>query len=283
MVARRPRDLGCLPESGLTELTPKEYIMLERNTDRDWELLGQEDPYFGVCTHPRFHRQNLDENQREAFFETGREHIASVMAIIKKHIDPNPAIKHALDFGCGVGRLLIPLADMAGEVTGVDVSPSMLREARKNLTACGKTNVHLIEADDELSKAGASYDFIHSFIVFQHIPVRRGEKLLERLLHHLSDGGMGALHFSCAREDHRRQWVLWVKKYIPLAAIAINLIKGRRARAPEIHMHLYDLNRIMKILQDAGVGHVHSTFTNHRGELGVMLYFKKTGAQKTIA
>jgi hypothetical protein len=33
------------------------------------------------------------------------------------------------------------------------------------------------------------YDFIHSYIVFQHIPVERGKRIFEKLLAHLETGG----------------------------------------------------------------------------------------------
>lgn len=39
--------------------------------------------------------------------------------------------KHALDFGCGVGRLTQALAAHFDEVTGVDISPSMIKLAKK--------------------------------------------------------------------------------------------------------------------------------------------------------
>jgi SAM-dependent methyltransferase len=253
--------------------------MFERNTDRDWELLGQEDPYFGVCTHPKFRRDNLNEHHREDFFSSGRNHIAKVMETIRTHFDPAFTIKRALDFGCGVGRLVLPLSDVAGEVTGVDVSPAMLSEAQKNIEQQQKKNITLVQADDHLSKLDGLYDFIHSYIVFQHIPVRRGKILLNRLLEHLAPGGIGVLHFTYDRVSHRGDWILWVKRYVPLAAMAINLINGRSLRAPEIHMHLYDLNRIMNMLQRAGIENLHNTFTNHSGELGILIYFRKPNSR----
>src|SRR5277367_1629330 len=101
------------------------------STDHEWEEWGRRDPYFGVLTHPRFRRANLTEAAKSEFFESGRLHVEYVMQVVRKHIDADFTPKRALDFGCGVGRILIPLAQVTQEVVGVDVSPSMLHEAKR--------------------------------------------------------------------------------------------------------------------------------------------------------
>ncbi len=53
-----------------------------------------------------------------------------------------------LELGCGTGRLLIPLAEAGYRVTGVDLSPTMLRIARAKAEAAGVAErVTLIEGD----------------------------------------------------------------------------------------------------------------------------------------
>ena len=105
------------------------------NSDRDWELFGKTDPYYAVLTAPEFHGQ-LSAAARAKFFGLGEEHIETMLSIIRERLDPAFAPRHALDFGCGVGRLLIPLGRRCDEVTGVDISSSMLAEARRNCDAC---------------------------------------------------------------------------------------------------------------------------------------------------
>ena len=110
--------------------------------------------------------------------------------------------RRVLDFGCGVGRLVLPLSRLCEEVVGVDVAEAMLSEAAANCRQAGATNVRLIRGDDRLSGVTGPFDFIHSFIVFQHVPVQRGLVLLERLLDLLAPDGVGALHFTyhCRRK-----------------------------------------------------------------------------------
>jgi hypothetical protein len=45
-------------------------------------------------------------------------------------------------------------------------------------------------------KARREFFFLHSFIVFQHIPARRGANILREMPRRLSENGVGALHFN---------------------------------------------------------------------------------------
>ena len=49
-----------------------------------------------------------------------------------------------LEFGCGTGRLMYPWVKQNLEVTGVDLSKSMLSKAEKKLSRLGKKRNHLL-------------------------------------------------------------------------------------------------------------------------------------------
>ena len=249
--------------------------MFNRNTDKDWEKFGKDDPYFGVFTHDKFRKINLTDENREELFKTGFDYINDVLEKIRQHIDQTFMIKKALDFGCGVGRLVIPLANVAKEVTGVDVSDSMLNEAKKNCEARSLNNVVFVKSDDSLSLLNGKYDFIHSSIVFQHIPVTRGERIFENLIAHLESDGVCVVHFTYAKNYTIRKLVPFVKKYIPLSNVLINLIKGRNLFAPQMQMNPYNVNHLFLTIQKANVFDCYTEFTNHGGELGIVVYFKK--------
>src|SRR5690348_8156867 len=118
------------------------------STDSEWEAWGARDPYYGVITLPKFRSAALTPETRAEFFRSGHDHVAHVLATIRTHIDPAFAPQRVLDFGCGVGRVLIGLADIAPEIVGVDVSPSMLAEARRNCDEQGGSHVKLAVSDD---------------------------------------------------------------------------------------------------------------------------------------
>jgi 2-polyprenyl-3-methyl-5-hydroxy-6-metoxy-1,4-benzoquinol methylase len=141
------------------------------NTDSQWERFGVIDPYFGVLSHPQFHKEELTEETRAEFFRTGEEHVAAVFTAIHSKLDPNFSPSRTLDFGCGVGRLLPGFAMRSREVVGYDISPGMIAEAQKNVKLPNVTMTMLMDG---------TFDFVHSYIVFQHIEPKRGMRILVR-------------------------------------------------------------------------------------------------------
>jgi SAM-dependent methyltransferase len=98
-----------------------------------------------------------------------------------------------LELGCGTGRLLIPLAEAGYRVTGVDLSPEMLRIARAKAAAAGVADrVTLIEGDYADAPLDESYCL--AFVVmnsFLHLDTQ--ERQLRALRHwhaHLTPGGL---------------------------------------------------------------------------------------------
>lgn len=250
--------------------------MFQGKTDKDWEFYGKSDPYFGVVTWDKFKRDNLDSRSKQDFFQTGEAYIAATLNNVEQYFCPNFHPTHTLDFGCGVGRLAIPLAATSTSVTGVDVSTSMLEEGQANCQELGIDNIKFIQGDDTLSNVSGTFDFIHSFIVFQHIPTPRGERILERLLNLLSEDGIGVLHFTYFHDSNRWQSFKYqAYKQLPWLWSLKNRIKGLSPR-PLMEMNLYNLNTIFHILQDHGCHHLMVRFTHHSQRTGgAIIYFQK--------
>ena len=146
---------------------------MTNDTDSDWEVWGKKDPYYGGCTQDSYRLCQMTDESRAEFFQAGEQRIHQILDHCRRHIDPEFNPKRALDFGCGVGRLLIPVAQVTEHATGLDVSVSMLEEARKNCEERSLNNVTLLKSDDELSLLKGDFDFVYSHIVLQHIPVDR--------------------------------------------------------------------------------------------------------------
>lgn len=244
-------------------------------TDRDWERFGATDPYYGVITHEKYRKGRLTDESRAEFFRSGEAHVEELFGVIRRRIEPSFSPKRALDFGCGVGRVILPLAGCVEHVVGADVSESMLAEARRNCEDRAVRNVTLAKSDDDLSSITGTFDFIHSVIVFQHIPVRRGERIFDGLLERLEEGGVGVVHFTYAKSYRPRRILPWVKRHVPFVREVINLIRGRRYDAPEMQMNDHDLNALFRLLQRRNVRNLHVQFTDHGGDLGVLIYFQK--------
>jgi SAM-dependent methyltransferase len=259
-------------------------IRTHMNTDLAWEEWGKRDPYFGVITDPKFRSQALSDDAKREFFESGRQHADHVMQMIHQHIDSAFRPSRMLDFGCGVGRLVIPFAATVNEVTGLDVSPSMLEEARRNCDERGIANVKLDVSDDFLSALSGRFDLIHSFIVFQHIPPERGRIIFRKLLSHLAPGGVGALHFTYSKSQYSSTNGVPPRPVPSLAdrsrtasldtTLLANMATSSSAD-PEMQMNPYNATELLFITQTAGVSRLHAEFTDHGGELGIFLFFQK--------
>jgi hypothetical protein len=121
------------------------------------------------------------------------------------------------------------------------------------------------------------FDLVHSFIVFQHIPVRRGEQILRQLIALLANGGLGAIHltYSDTRSQLHRA-VSALRKNSSIAHGLMNLMRGAPFSRPFMQMNSYSINRILDLLLDSGCSNVHIEFSGHSGIRGIMLYFQKT-------
>jgi len=236
----------------------------QTNTDRAWEYFGRHNPYWGVVTAEQYRGQDLAEAVKEAFFASGQQHVDELMTAIRTHIDPNFRVETALDFGCGVGRILIPLAKMCTSAVGVDISEAMLAEAKVNCLQQGIDNVTLVQSDDNLSELAQRFDFVHSYIVLQHIAPKRGYVIIRKLLELTTDTGVAALHLTYFDPaSPRAQWRTKLYKHVPFLFRARNLLKGRPADEPLMQMNCYNLNKVLQLVQSAGFDRCSCHFTNH--------------------
>ena len=277
--------------------------MSANNTDHDWEKLAHDDPYWSVLTQDRFRTKVLDEEGRREFFLSGEKYIDWVFSMIHQHVDAQFHPVKGLDFGCGVGRLLLPIARHCQAAVGIDVSETMLGEAEKNRQAAKAENISLVKGDDDCSGLAPGFDFINSFIVFQHVPCSRGIRIFRRLVELLNEGGVGAVHCTYSRSSFPID--MEAANYIPAASGGFrggrhhlagikHAMQNRLARsfrpkvvssenrpepgqssAPTMQMNSYLLNLLFQILQQAGVREMHVAFSDHGGALGAVLFFKK--------
>lgn len=243
------------------------------STDRQWELLARNEPFWSVATFDRFRRENLtDENKRE-FFQTGEDHVERLFQLVRERFNPNFAPERSIDFGCGVGRVLIPLAKRSIEAVGVDISKTMLQEARREAEARQVTNVKLIEGDDQLSAVEGPFDFVHSLIVFQHIPVQRGEMLFRELIKRMRHGGVAAIHFIYTKK---------FEPYRPTLRTRWRRLRHRVRRAfqsllgnPQMQMNDYSMSILLRILQEQGVKRTYVELFDHEAYYGAILMFQQ--------
>lgn len=243
----------------------------------DWEQLGAVEPYFAVLTEPRYLKASLSEEDLRAFHESGERDVRGFLESAGGLLGP-VTITNALEFGCGVGRLTLPLARVATHVVGVDASPSLLAMARERAAATGASNVEFLDVGQLDTLAGRRFDFLLSYIVFQHIPTADGERYLARLLALADAEATAVLHFTLSRPGGRVLRALRSLRAKSRLLHRIVSLLRRESPLPYMQMNPYDRSRIEAILASHGFRAAGLLPTNHGGVEGAIFIARKTRA-----
>ncbi|MDZ7761286.1 MAG: class I SAM-dependent methyltransferase [Desulfovermiculus sp.] len=241
-----------------------------RNTDNDWMEIGKNEPYFGVLANPKFLKKNLSDEILNEFYDSGQEDVNALISVFNRYFDKFQP-KKALDFGCGVGRMTVPMAKYVPSVVGVDISEYMLNEARKNFERFSVNNIELFGSLPD----NHFYDWINSLIVFQHIPPKRGYEILENLLRKINIGGFVSLHFTIFRDKNHLDEIYRDIECCMYDGDTIKVLSRKEQSLGDMTMYEYDLNQILSILVDNGLINVYMEHTNHGGCHGVKIFSKK--------
>jgi SAM-dependent methyltransferase len=255
----------------------------QRNTDEDWERFAQTNPYFAVLTDERFKGTDLEGEEREIFFSSGQQRIDEVFQVLGSHFGCPERVDVSLDFGCGVGRLLLPLARRSSLALGVDVSRTMLQICAANARQECLTNIELLSGIDALTNLHRDVDLLTSAIVFQHIPPEIGYQHLRELLSRLKPGGFGYVQLTYANEI----WHIGGESYNPGVSFGYYQRIGNQLmklatqpveKPAEMQMNHYNLNEVMVLLLENRVNEHFARHTNHGGHIGIELFFRKSSA-----
>src|SRR5262249_53281634 len=193
----------------------------------------------------------IDAAARAEFFRTGEHQVEQTLRTIRERFDRNFNPARALDYGCGVGRLLIPLARQVKRVVGCDISSSMLGESKANCERLGLTNVSYVRADDQLSAVDGKFDLVFSDAVFQHVHPQRVDLILRALLERLEQGGICVVGFVIDTPSFRRV-ARWIKRYVPLVDRVVTTGRGPFGGSNVLESHVYPLERVVARLMEAG-------------------------------
>lgn len=235
-----------------------------KNATDFWQVVGQENPYWGVATHDKFLGTELSPNLSCEFFQSGAVEINSSLNVLHWLCGFKGTPGNAIDFGCGVGRLTIHMAKVMGHVYGVDISSGMLDKARKHIAENGLQNISFSTIIPDVET-----DWINSFIVFQHIPPKEGYRLLAELLSHLRGGGVFSLHFAIYQTGN-------VYKELGDCSFDGERIKlYDDFRVSEMPIYSYDASHVFKIIYQNNIGEFMVRHVDHGGLHGMWLFGRK--------
>lgn len=100
-----------------------------------------------------------------------------------------------LDVACGTGVLMPDYLSRGAEVTGIDISPEMIKLAKQKYAGTG---VRFICGDVEAADVGQDFDAIVVYNAFPHFP--DPERLIFRLSGLLAEGGILTVAHGMSRE-----------------------------------------------------------------------------------
>lgn len=248
-----------------------------RDTDQDWRLLAERDPYWGVLSDDAFHRDAMDAASLQRFMQTGEDYVANLYALIQRHLVADFQPQRVLDVGCGVGRLLLPMARRAEQAVGVDIAPAMLTLTAQAAQAAGLGNLTLLPSDDTLSRLEGSFGLVNCYIVLQHIPPERGYQLISAMLARLAMGGVGSVQVTYAKarkflehETHKARYY----RRDGLATIDI-MPTDWQPQPGTVTMYDYDLNQVSAIVASVAGHPMLMLPTSDDSHLGMHYVFQR--------
>jgi 2-polyprenyl-3-methyl-5-hydroxy-6-metoxy-1,4-benzoquinol methylase len=226
---------------------------MKRDHAAAWEELGRRDPHWAILSEPGKQGSWDDEE----FFATGR---LEVDATLKDVGDLLVAHNAALDFGCGLGRLSQAMAPHFASVTGVDVARSMVEGAQARNAFPDRVS-YVVNTAATLPFDDASFDFVYSNLVLQHVPPPGAEGYISELVRVLRPGGVLVFQELSHRAPSLRNAVL---RFVPAGARRI----ARRTRhrwAASMTMDGVPREKVMALI-GAGGGEVVDVRDDGAGE-----------------
>jgi 2-polyprenyl-3-methyl-5-hydroxy-6-metoxy-1,4-benzoquinol methylase len=140
----------------------------------------------------KYLKKNLDKNNIEAFYKTGKVIMAQIENTLRRCGEWNTLNRNnCMEYGCGVGRVTIQLAKEFEIVTALDISQGHLELAKKRMDALEIKNVKLQRVDSlNIFEYLPKYNFIFSIIVLQHNPPPIIARIIEYFFQLLENEGI---------------------------------------------------------------------------------------------
>jgi SAM-dependent methyltransferase len=133
----------------------------------DWDLRARENPRHYVATLQ-------DQWTDSEFFNSGSVWINHyILPDLQLICQGRPTSEmRILEIGCGAGRMTKPLSSVFGSIDAVDISAEMIAHATSALNDRSNVKFHVTSGADLSIFSDATFDFVFSALVFQHIPRR---------------------------------------------------------------------------------------------------------------
>lgn len=252
---RHPFHLPRIPVE--TEVSAEVLDQMFERIHKEWEHLGQTEPYWSVVTQPQYYQAEFAQH-REQFYTSGN-HSCQIFLAALRRAGINPAqLDTCLEVGCGVGRVTGYLAGAFSKVLATDISQAHLALARSHLAEKNITNVDLQHwhSVDQIRHM-PQVDAIFSLITLQHNPPPVMAWMLSTLLSHLRSGGVAFIQLP----TYRNGYMFEVERY--LQSTPPNTLEMHYLPQPEVFRLVAEANcQCLEVREDAMVGDEDKMLSN---------------------
>lgn len=175
------------------DCSPETLQQMLAKTSQAWNQFGEDAPHWSVLVNDDFLPETIDQNI-DRFYASGIGDVHFCLNSLRRAGIPADRFERVLDFGCGVGRLSLALAQLADHVTAIDVSAGHLKLARERAALNGVDNVDWVQLRDlRALDQFSGYDLVLSLIVLQHNPPPVMAYAFRALLRALRSGGVAII------------------------------------------------------------------------------------------
>jgi SAM-dependent methyltransferase len=171
------------------DATSDQLSRMLRSIGQRWTKMGEDWPHFSVLSQEQYLPRNL-AGSIDNFWAVGRGEADVAMSLLDQLGFADRRQKICVEYGCGVGRVTIPLAGEFAEVHAYDISPNHLALARQRAETAAAGNIRFHHRGDGVLQPLASCDFFYSRLVFQHNPPPVMRELVRLALTSLRPGGV---------------------------------------------------------------------------------------------
>lgn len=236
---------------------------------RPSENFIRREPYFTIVTDPRYLSARRTAEAEREFFRSGEKDVEEIYEIARQRVMVAFMPRRVLEYGCGIGRLAVPLAQRAEHVIAVDASPAMLAAAK------AAPNIDYIGVD-AFRATDQKFELITCYNVLQRLARPQGLALLRELLERLDHGGVLVAQVPFHRPSPLvKSAARWVREHVPGANALVNLARRKPLDTPLFTTQTYDVEEITTMVRAAGCGDPYLVFGKHGDAEAVVMYARK--------
>jgi SAM-dependent methyltransferase len=233
----QPQALDGPPTHIEIDASEADILKLRDRIRTAWTNLGATRPHHSVLTRSEYLPQNMSSEAADRFWASGLREVGLIQSILKRHGFHHTNVKDCVEYGCGVGRVTVPLATVFRKVNAYDISQTHLDLAVRRASELKIENIKyhlcLVEvAEHNLDNC----DFFYSRIVFQHNPPPIIRELIKAALASLRAGGMA---------------IFQVPTYNPAYSFRVQEYFAR-GRPPGMEMHCIPQAAVFSLVNASG-------------------------------